>query len=68
MGRLYDACQYVIRQIEERGMDPFKSRGAIALQTGFLISAVGPSDPDDSERLAQLRKAAQDVLGISVPS
>jgi hypothetical protein len=68
MGRLYDTCQYMIREIDRRGLDPYKSRGAIALETGFLISSVGPSDPDDAERLAAVRDAAGRLLDIELPA
>jgi hypothetical protein len=68
MSRLYDTCQFVIKEIERRGLDPFKSRGALALETGFLISSVGPTDPDDPERLSALRNAAHSVLQIEVPA
>ena len=67
MGKLYDSCQYLIQAIEQRGLDPFKSRGAVALETGFLISAIGPSDPDDPERLRTLSEASQRLFGITIP-
>jgi len=68
MGRLYDACQYVISEIDQRGLDPFKSRGALALEVGFLISTVQPSDPDDPDRLRDLRQAASQILQIEIPA
>jgi hypothetical protein len=68
MGKLYDSCQYVIAEINARGLDPFKSRGAIALETGFLISMVEPSDADDAEKIRLLREATRKVLGIEIPA
>lgn len=67
MGKLYDSCQYLLQAIDQRDLDPFRSRGMIALETGFLISAVGPSDPDDPERLRALSEAAQRLFGITIP-
>lgn len=67
MGRLYDACQFVIGEISAKGLDPFKSRGAIALETGFLVSMVAPNDPDDPEKLQALKDAALKVVGVTIP-
>ena len=67
MGKLYEACQTVIRQIEARGLDTYRCRGALAMETGFLVSAVGPNDPDDPERVARLRDAAMSLYGIQIP-
>jgi len=66
MGKLYDGCQEVLQEIDRQGLDLFKTRGALALETGFLVSMVGPDDPDDAARLELLRKAAKDVLGMSL--
>ena len=66
MGKLYDACQEVMRHIESSGLDIYMTRGAIALQTGFLISAVKEDAPDDPAQLQSLREAAREVLGIEL--
>lgn len=68
MGRLYDDCQYVMRTIEKQGLDVFKSRGAIALETGFLISAISERDSDDPEKIESLRRAAREILQIEIPA
>jgi hypothetical protein len=64
MGRLYDACQQVANYIETHDYDVFKTRGAIALETGFLISLIKPDDPDDPARLQGLVEASQKILGF----
>ena len=66
MGRLYDACHQVITHIDHEGLDVFRTRGAIAMQTGFLITLVEPDDPDDQEKLDKLVEAADEVLGLKV--
>jgi hypothetical protein len=66
MGKLYDGCTQVSEHIERQGMDPFRTRGAIAIKTGFLITLVGPDDFDDPEKIAALKAAAQDVLGLTI--
>lgn len=65
MGQLYDLCQRIDEIIKDRGDEVFHVRGAIALKTGFIISLITPDDPDDPAKIADLRAAAQEVLGIS---
>lgn len=67
MGKLYDNCQIVINEIQARGLDVYKSRGALALETGFLISAIGPNDPDDPQKLKALSDASVKLFGIRLP-
>lgn len=66
VGKLYDTCQAVIRVIETQGLDPYKSRGSIALETGFLISSIGPGDPDDPVKIEALRDAARRLFSVEV--
>jgi len=64
MGKLYDYCQEIQQHIERNNLDVFKSRGELALRCGFLISLVGPEDPDDSEKIQALRQAALEVFNL----
>jgi len=66
VAKLYDTCQAVIRVIETQGLDPYKSRGSIALETGFLISSIGPGDPDDPVKIEALRDAARRLFSVEV--
>jgi len=66
MGKLYDYCQQIQQHIERNNLDVFKSRGELALRCGFLISLIGPDEPDDAEKIAALRDAARDVFGITL--
>lgn len=66
MGRLYDACREVIDYIDRSGLDVYKTRGAITLRTGFLITLVDEDDVDDPARIAAIREAAKEVLGIDI--
>jgi hypothetical protein len=63
MGKMYEAASQVEAIIEKRGLDPFKTKGMISMRTGFLLSFISPDDPDDEERLEQLKQVAFDVLG-----
>jgi len=42
-----------------------RAKGALATKTGFLVSLISPHDPDDSEKVACLRKAAVE-MGIAL--
>ena len=66
MGRLYEACQQVIQCIDDSGEDVYRTRGAIAIRTGFLVTLVDPDAPDDPEQLAKLAAAAKEVLGLQI--
>ena len=66
VGRMYDALQAIDRVIEERGLDPFVTKGAIGMKAGFFLVTILPTTPDDPARLEALQKAAADVLGQSL--
>lgn len=66
MGQLYDMCQEAMHYIDRSGLDPFKTRGAITLEVGFLISLVDPSEPDDPGKIAAVRAAVKKVLNIDL--
>jgi hypothetical protein len=63
MGNLYDAVQQIDAIIAKKGVDPFKTKGAISMRTGFLLSFIGPEDPDDDAKVEQLRQVVLEVLG-----
>ncbi|MDO8847236.1 MAG: hypothetical protein Q7W51_02460 [Coriobacteriia bacterium] len=64
MGILYDYAEKIEQHIRSNHLDVFKTRGAIAMRSGFIISLIKPDDPDDSTKIELLRKAAEEVLGI----
>jgi hypothetical protein len=66
MGKLYDYCQQIQQHIERNNLDVFKSRGELALRCGFLISLIGPDEPDDPQKIEALRAAAKDVFGLTL--
>ncbi len=66
MGTLYDYCQQIQRHIDANNLDVFKSRGELALRCGFLVSLIGPDEPDDAAKIEALRNAARDVFGIEL--
>jgi len=66
MAALYDLKVKIDKTIEERKLDGVATRGKIALQTGFLLSLVSASTPDDPVKLDKLKKAAAAVLQLKV--
>ena len=66
MGRLYDYSQAIQAEIERKGLDVFKTRGELAMKCGFIITLIGPNDPDDPTKMAALKDAAKAVLGLEL--
>ncbi|MDO8848769.1 MAG: hypothetical protein Q7W51_10335 [Coriobacteriia bacterium] len=66
MGSLYTALQEIDRVIEERGLDPFATKGTIGMKAGLFLVTIKPDTPDDPARLEALKRAATEVLGSSV--
>jgi hypothetical protein len=63
MGRMYDAVEAIDEIIARKGLDVFHTKGDISMRTGFLLSFVDPSDPDDEDKLRELQDAVMAVLG-----
>jgi hypothetical protein len=66
VSKLYDYCQKIQQHIERNNLDVFRSRGEIALSCGFLVSLVGPDDPDDPEKIEALRNAAREIFNLEL--
>ena len=66
MGKLYEFVQQVNAVIEERRLDPFRTRGRIAIETGFPLGLISPATPDDEVKLVKLKAAAKAILGASL--
>ena len=66
MGLLYDTVQRIDQVIASRGLDKFRTRGQIALKTGFAISLVKSDTPDDPLKQRKLVEAAAAVLGQAI--
>jgi len=66
MGKLFETRERIDRIIAARKLDPFKTRGAIGMRIGFLVSLITAETPDDEVKLTKLRAAAEEVLGEKV--
>ena len=67
MGQLYQAVRSIEQVIARKTLDDFKTKGLISMKAGFFLSIVTPETPDDPERIASLRVAAEEVLGEKMP-
>jgi hypothetical protein len=63
VGQLYETIQRIEQVIARRNLQPFKTKGLIALKAGFSLALIEASTPDDPAKLAALRSAASAVLG-----
>jgi hypothetical protein len=63
VGQLYQTIQRIEQVIARRNLQPFKTKGLIALRAGFSLALIEPTSPDDAAKLAGLRQAASQVLG-----
>jgi hypothetical protein len=66
VGKLYDALQAIEREAVRKGMDPFRAKGQLSLELGFMVGLITESTPDDDEKLAALVKAADKQLGVRI--
>lgn len=66
MGALYDAKVKIERAIAAKKLDLRLSMGTIGLKAGFMLAFINPSTPDDAAKLAKLKGATQEVLGVAI--
>lgn len=64
VGKLYDYAQQIEEHIQRNKLDVFKTRGAIAMKVGFIITLITPDEPDDPVKIADLKAAADEILGL----
>ncbi len=69
MGVLFDIAQQVNRELAKKhdgdAIGLVLAKGELATRTGFLVTLISPTDPDDPHKVHALREAARD-LGIAV--
>jgi predicted regulator of Ras-like GTPase activity (Roadblock/LC7/MglB family) len=61
--KLHALVQRINRIIERKQLDPFATRGEIALEAGFGLGFIDSETPDDPDKLSKLKAAASAVLG-----
>jgi predicted regulator of Ras-like GTPase activity (Roadblock/LC7/MglB family) len=65
-GKLFALVQRIEAAIGRKKLDPFATRGEIAMKAGFGLGFIDADTPDDAEKLSKLRSAASAVLGEAV--
>lgn len=66
MSQLHRAVEKLEAVIAKKGLDRFRTRGVIGLEAGLTIGFITAQTPDDAEKLARLRKATREVLGVLI--
>jgi hypothetical protein len=47
-------------------MDPFRAKGQMSLEVGFMVGLIDENAPHDDLKLAALLKAAESTLGVRI--
>jgi hypothetical protein len=66
LGKLYEARQKIEQTVADRKLDSAKTMGTIGLKSGLLLFLIKPETPDDPAKLEKLKKAAADVLQLTL--
>lgn len=66
MGILYEAKVRIEKIIEQKKLDPFKTKGAIGLRAGILLGFLKPDTPDDNTTMEKLKNAVKEVLNETI--
>lgn len=62
MGVLHDLKNSVEATAASQGRDVCLVRGEISRKAGFMLALIGPSSPDDPDKIDRLRSAAFEIL------
>ena len=66
MGQLYDLRVLIEDRIKASGLDAMDVKGKISLRSGKLLAFISPTTPDDPAATAKLKRAAEEVLNITL--
>jgi hypothetical protein len=66
VSELYDLRMKIEDQIKAKGLDLMEVKGKIGLRSGKLFAFITPTTVDEPEAIAKLKKAALEVLNLSL--
>jgi hypothetical protein len=66
MSVIFDLKTKIEKTITDKKLDAAAIKGKIALQTGFLLSLITATTPDDPAKVAKLKQAAADILQLKL--
>ncbi|HVM93108.1 MAG TPA: hypothetical protein VMT67_09880 [Terriglobales bacterium] len=66
MSQLNDMKLLVEAKIKADGLDAKDVKGKISLKSGKLFAFINDATPDDPESVAKFKRAAKEVLNISL--
>ena len=64
VSQLYDMKLRVEEKIKADGLDAMDIKGQLGLKTGVLFALISAQTPDDPAKIAKLKSAAKEVLGL----
>lgn len=66
LSELNDLKLRIEAQIQAKGLDAKEIKGKIGLQSGRVLAFINASTPDDPVAIDKLKRAAKDVLNITL--
>jgi hypothetical protein len=66
VSQLYDLKIRIEEKIKSDDLDGTDVRGRIGLKSGRLLAFINPNTPDDPDGIAKLKRAAKEVLNLSL--
>lgn len=62
MGQLYDLKLKIDFAIAQQRLDEVKTRGAIGMKSGVMLSLINPQTLDDPTKIQKIREVAAEIL------
>ena len=64
MGQMYDLKLRIDQVIGQQRLDDVKTRGAIGMRSGVMLSLINASTPDDPAKIQKIRDVAAEILRV----
>jgi len=66
VSQLNDLKVRIEARIKADGLDPVAVKGKIGLRAGRLLAFINPNTPDDPEAIANLKRAAKEIINLTL--
>lgn len=66
MSLLYEMRLRVEEKIAAEKLDAMDIKGKLGLKSGMLVALISPNTPDHPESIAKFRRAAKEILNLTL--